>query len=143
MADNYDASRPRQFGLQLLAEKLHLDGRHKYLALGWVHVPCEGTRQKLEYHGSAHLLPKECASLWALRNVCNYIFMMKKAPGELGSHPLPLQECHVELFDAAYGPEAVRPKRHYSMHLAAQAEAWGKLVGCFARERKHKKFVAG
>ena len=51
-----------------------------------------------------------------------------------------LQKNHVSLFVSTYGPEMVRPKLHFSLHLPQQFREQGKAVDAFPGERKHIYF---
>ena len=45
---------------------------------------------------------------------------------------------HVNLYKAAYGVDAMRPKHHYVLHLPMMFKRWGMLVGTLVCERKHR-----
>eukprot|EP00438_Fugacium_kawagutii_P023845 Skav212952 [mRNA] locus=scaffold5129:11069:13197:+ [translate_table: standard] len=45
---------------------------------------------------------------------------------------------HLVTFKAAYGPEPMTPKFHYSVHLPSLLQRHGLLVSCWTHERKHK-----
>ena len=51
-----------------------------------------------------------------------------------------LQKKHVALFVSTYGPENVRPKLHFSLHLPQQFRKQQKAVDAFPGERKHIYF---
>ena len=47
-------------------------------------------------------------------------------------------ERHMNLFKAAYGADACRPKHHYAMHLWLMLKIFGMLASCLPMERLHK-----
>lgn len=44
----------------------------------------------------------------------------------------------MEAHRAAYGTERIKPKHHYAMHNALQAERGDLVLDCFVHERKHQ-----
>ena len=47
---------------------------------------------------------------------------------------------HLELFVAAYGADATKPKHHYAMHFAPLLRRFGKLQATFVGERRLKAY---
>lgn len=45
---------------------------------------------------------------------------------------------HLQLYQAAYGEEKVRPKHHYALHLPDMLSRFGFLLSTFTHERKHR-----
>jgi hypothetical protein len=45
---------------------------------------------------------------------------------------------HLNLFQAAYGEDATRPKHHYASHLWAMLALFKTLISCLTMERVHK-----
>ena len=46
--------------------------------------------------------------------------------------------CFLEAFVAAFGFEWLTPKAHWLLHLPRQLARYGRLMNCFALERKHR-----
>ena len=69
------------------------------------------------------------------------VVMMLQAvkSGDVGWQELGVAiEKHLKLFAAAYGPDDIRPKHHYALHLSYMLRAFGFLLATFTHERKHR-----
>ena len=74
-----------------------------------------------------------CAVIRAVRRA-------KECPLQSDIQILDLQRTYMQLFVAAYGRKAARPKHHYQFHLGKQALRWGTMLDCWVTERKHRAF---
>ena len=82
-------------------------------------------------------------SLKSLHKVCCYLHQLKDSKSNLGKGLLlDAQKEHMKAFQKAYGRTCTRPKAHYALHLENQHEQIGKLLDCFACERKHREYKA-
>lgn len=80
-------------------------------------------------------------SLTLLCLVCMQVKLLKlEACPASCSRLLDLQQQHLEGFKSCYTREKVRPKHHFSLHLAEQAQAMRRMLDCFVTERKNKTF---
>ena len=59
---------------------------------------------------------------------CNYLDLLER-----------LVKKHHDLWFEAYGSRGVKPKWHHMLHLAETYRMLGKVISCFAAERKHRR----
>lgn len=86
-------------------------------------------------------LKEELRSLYAQGEVVRAAVLAKRARAGSGSGAAlaAAVELHLPLFVKAYGAESVKPKHHYTSHLAGQIDRdGGALLDAFTLERKHQ-----
>ena len=90
--------------------------------------------------GSNENLQAEMESFRAMHDIIILLQAAKASTTAAGlADPIQsAQKKHLNLFCRAYGPDAVKPKHHYSLHISSQLRRDKFLLDTFVHERKHR-----